>query len=148
MAYLDGSFTERVSVVDQLAPLSQGAATVNGAAVDMLYFSRLMYILKVGVVSTGTVDFKLQGSVNGTSGWTDLTGKAITQITASTKIVKVGVVAEDLQGGGYRYVRSVLTAAVAASLVDVTALATCGAYKPEASFNQIAAVTQTIADKN
>jgi hypothetical protein len=145
-------------LVDKLDPVSQGAGAVNMAAVDMLFFNRVLYTVQVGAVGgAGTIDFKLQGSILGTSTWVDLTGRAITQITAANKVAKVGVTAEDVgtqpatSGVTYfRYVRGVLTVGTNAVLIAVTAYASIGRYRPEvaASGKELSAVTQTIADAN
>lgn len=158
--------TQSLAIVDALHPISQGAATVNGAAVDMLFFHRIMYILDIGVMaSTSTVAFKLQSS--DTSGFgtaNDVSGKGITTLNQSdtspnNRICKVGLQAEDIQapvsGKQQRYVRSVLTVGTAASLANVIALAGIGRWKAEAgasgtagvaSGKEIAAVVQTISD--
>lgn len=158
--------TESLAIVDALHPLSQSAATVNGAAVDMLFFHRIMYILDVGVMSSsGTVAFKLQcASASGFATANNLSGKSITTLNQSdsspnNRIVKVGAQAEDLSSSGFsgqqRYIRSVLTVGTAASLVNVLALAGIGRWKAEAgvsgaqgvaSGKEIAAVVQTISD--
>src|SRR6266480_4023773 len=100
--------TQSLAVVDALHPVSQGAATVNGAAVDMVFFHRIMYILDVGVMSSsGTVAFKLQCS--DTSGFgtaNNLAGKGITTLnqtdsSPNNRIVKVGAQAEDLASSGF-----------------------------------------------
>jgi hypothetical protein len=156
--------TQSLAVVDALHPIAQVAATVNGAAVDMLFFHRIMYILDVGVFGgSGTVDFKLQCS--DTSAFTianNLSGKGITQLLAAggnNKIVKVGAQAEDLSSSAFalqqRYIRSVLVVGTATSTLYVLALAGIGRWKAEAgvaaaagvaSGKEIAAVTQTISD--
>jgi len=156
--------TQSLAIVDALHPVSQSAATVNGAAVDMLFFHRIMYIVDIGVMAGGsTVDFKLQSSdTSGFSTANDLSGKAITQLLAAggnNRIVKVGAQAEDLSSSGItaqqRYIRSVLTVGSAASLACVLALAGLGRWKAEAgasgtagvaSGKEIAAVKQTISD--
>lgn len=61
------------------------------------------------------------------------------------------IVAEDLQGGGYRYARGVLIVGTNAVLIAMIAHGSVGRYKPETNtiLNQeIAGVTQTIADTN
>jgi hypothetical protein len=145
-------------LVDKLDPVSQAAATVTMAAVDMLFFERILYTVQVGAVGgAGTVDFQLQGSVNGTTGWTLLTGKQITQITAANKVAKVGATGEDVgtqpATSGvtyYRYIRGQLIVGTNAVLIAVTAYASLGRYRPEvaASGKELAAVIQTIADSN
>jgi hypothetical protein len=93
-----------------------------------------------------------------------LVGKGATTLNQSdsspnNRMLKVGAQAEDLSSSGFtnqqRYVRSVLTVAAAASLVNVIALAGIGRWKAEggvsgaagvAGGKEIAAVTQTISD--
>jgi hypothetical protein len=147
------SFTEtlvqRLSVVDKLDPVSQTNATVNMAAVDTLYFGRLMYVINVGAIgAAGTVDFKLQSCATSGGTYVDIAGKAITQIIAASKIAKIGVMAEDLGtlATPARFVRGVLTVGVNAVLICVTAYGAVGRWKPENKFNEIAAVFSTISD--
>lgn len=156
--------TQSLAIVDALHPVSQSATTVNGAAVDMLFFHRIMYVVDIGVFgSSATVDFKLQCSdTSAFSTANNLSGKAITQLLASggnNKIVKVGAQAEDLASSGFtnqqRYIRGVLTVGVNATLACYLAFAGLGRWKAEAgtastagvaSGKEIAAVTQTISD--
>lgn len=150
--YGSGPLTQQLAVLDSLQPVSN-TTTTNGAAIDMLYYNRLMYVLLIGVIaSTGTVDFKLQSAAaTGFGTPHDMTGKAITQITqagsGSGKIAKVACTSEDVgatTNQGDRYVRCVLVTATAASVIGYVALGGSGNYNPIK--NEIAAVVQTIAD--
>lgn len=145
-----GPLCQQLSLVDALEPVSN-TTTTNGLAVNMLYFNRIMYVLQIGVIqATGTVDFKLQSAAASGFGTPhNMTGKAITQITASGGICKVGATSEDVGATvnqGDQFIRCVLVTGTAASLVSYVALAGAGNWKPENIHNQIAAVVQEIQD--
>jgi hypothetical protein len=108
--------------------LAAGAA--NGAAVDRHALGLpLSVVLAVrvgdieGAPSAQTIDAKIQDSADGSTGWADITGAAITQITAANTAAFKDV---DLTSAR-RHVRTVVTvgftggaspnAAVAAALV-------------------------------
>src|SRR3954454_3309795 len=75
-----------------LNPVSQGAGTVTTGGVDMSKFERVMFVIMVGAVTTGTVDAKLQECTDtGGTGAADLTGASITQITTSNKIATLEI---------------------------------------------------------
>lgn len=141
---------QTLSLADVLHSQSLTTAGATGAAIDMSIFERCMFVLDVGALgSSGTVDFKLQCSANGTSGWTDLAGKSITQITTNgNKDVKVGVTSEDLAISSLanaRYVRWNCAIGVAASQICVMAFGSVGRFKPEANFGQSTS-TSTVSD--
>lgn len=63
-------------------------ASANGSAVDLeslVNVRQYMAYLDVGSVSgtTPTLDVKFQESADGSTGWTDITGAAFTQVTAA-----------------------------------------------------------------
>ena len=81
-------------------PLSSlGGAAVNGPAINRLGFDSCV-LHTAGGSATGsptaqTLDAKLQESEDGSTAWTDITGAAITQITADDSEAQVDV---DLSG--------------------------------------------------
>lgn len=95
-------------------PVAAVAGAVNGAAVDSLGYGNLMAVVEVGA-TTGTpgsfsVAAKVQESADGSTGWTDITGAAITSITAADKSAQIGVY--DISGKTrLRYYRVVVTPA-------------------------------------
>ena len=90
-----------------LPPLNNAAGTRNGAAIDRLgYFSCTLFAqagAEEGSPSARTLDVKLQESDDGSTGWTDISGAAITQITAVNTQARKDV---NLRGVK-RYIRAV-----------------------------------------
>jgi len=102
--------------------LSAGSTAVNSAAVDCLDFGSVAFLAHIGTIaSTGTIAFTVEGSANGSTGWTAITGaaKSVTA-TDDDKIVAIGLARVP---SAYRYVRLVSTRATANSNLDaVTAI--------------------------
>lgn len=76
-------------------PISQAAGTVNGPAIDRSgKLSGILIALcgaATGTPTTQAVDAKLQDSADGSTGWADITGAAVTQMTADDSIQRVNV---------------------------------------------------------
>lgn len=105
-------FDEVLSKVS-VRPQAATAGALNGGAVDTAGFSSAMAIFENGA-ATGTpdsytVDGKIQESADGSTGWTDVTGATITQITADNKSAQVRI--EGLGTSRKRYLRAVATPA-------------------------------------
>lgn len=98
------------TLVEVLAPLAR-TSTANGTAVDVQqYIGQMKFILTstAGTGTTPTLDVKLQGSADGSTGWADITGATFTQVTdAADASEAIGVVID----GSPRYVRAVATIA-------------------------------------
>jgi hypothetical protein len=144
------NLSQQLAVVSCIDPDAYGAGAVNGDAVDLSKFNRVLFVVMVGDLGTNaTVDYKLQGSPDGSTGWTDLAGKAITQLTQagtdSDKQALVEITAEELHGysGTYRYVRDVLTVGTAASDCGAVALAGVPRFHP-ASDDDLASVDEIV----
>lgn len=106
-----------------IEPQLAGAGTINGDEVDTKGDHDLMLVVETGVdagtPTSFTVDVKLQESDTSGSGFTDITGAAITQITTEDTIEVKG-----LQGVGYkkRYIRAVATVAFVGGSTPTIAL--------------------------
>jgi hypothetical protein len=141
-------YTEQLSQALSLAgtaidPVSQGVGTVTTGGVDLQKFKRVLFVLQVGSVgAAGTVDAKLQQSSQLGSGYADIAGSSITQVTASNKIATLEIRSEQLTGSN-RYVRLSVTVAGNAVLIGAVALGGEAVAKP-ASANDSAAVTQRL----
>jgi hypothetical protein len=142
--------SQKLAVVSCIDPDAIAAGSVNGDAVDMSKFNRVLYVVMSGDLGvSATLDYKLQGSPNGSTGWTDLAGKAITQLTQaggdSDKQALIEITAEELHGysSAYRYVRDVLTVGVATSEAGAVALASCSRIHP-ASDDDLASVDEIV----
>lgn len=109
------------SIVNALAkavglPLCDGGAKTStytgsgGYIADLLDYEGMLTVSQVvGTVSgtTPTLDGKLQGSANGSSGWADITGATFTQVTATGAAQTIAVSASEVP----RYIRYVGTIA-------------------------------------
>lgn len=105
-------------------PSSQTAGTINGTAIDLRDFNRVMWVLGVGSVGdAGTVDAHIEQSADGSSGWTTLASSAITQVTASNKWVTLETRHSSL-GSGQHFARFVLVIGVNPVLVSLVPIAT------------------------
>ena len=128
-----GMLTEKaqeiLQPVAQIAAQSSVANLLSGA-VDMKNVSRLFAVLNIGVITaTGTLDAKLTQAVTAAGTYKDVTGKAITQLTAAAdsnpgKPIIIEMRASELDVvNGYRFVKLSVTGAVAATLYSASLFA-------------------------
>lgn len=129
---------EHFAVLGVINPVSTSTAS-NTTVIDVSLFEKIVFLISVGTVTaTGTVNFVVKGdTASGGSFTTTVTGKSITQLdsTDSNKQVIVEVDANALGAQGFRYVRGTLTAATAASVVNVIALGFGCTYGNANQFN-------------
>lgn len=108
-----------LEMIDTHRSQSWGTGAQNGAAIDCLLYRRAAFHVRVGVIgASGTVDYKIQESADGSTGWADVTGAAITQLTASDGKARIAINCEKTK----RYLRAVLTIGTAASQVAAFAV--------------------------
>lgn len=102
------TLNEAIKVVVGLIP-EDLATTTNGPAVDTNGFDDAQVTLDTGASSgtSPTLDVKVQESADGSTGWTDITGAAFTQITADDKHQSLGLNLRTIK----RYIRAVATLA-------------------------------------
>lgn len=135
------NLSEELAVVGTIDPASQSTGAVSTDVINLATYSRMMFLIETGVLGTGaTVDFKLQGSADGSTGWTDITGAAITQIVKASgdnaqAILEVSATYIKDQDSTFAYVKGVLTIGTAASIVGVIALAGRLSYSPASDWN-------------
>ncbi len=137
--------SESTAVIGIINPADRVGTTTNGSGIDLAKFHKAMFILQVGNTDA-IVDFKLQQSASSSSGFTDISGKAITAF-AVTDDNKQAVI--DLEGSelalGKRYVRAVLTAgAGTACVVAVIALGFSPRFSPVHD-DDLASVAQIVS---
>jgi hypothetical protein len=149
MADYNIPLSDRLAPAATIDPQTQTAGALNSDAVDMQDGHRALFILMLGAITaTGTMDMKLQGSADGSTGWGDITGKAITQLTDADgdKQVMIEITDEELvaANAAYRYVRAVVTNATADALMSLIALLADLRYGP-ASDHSLASVDETVA---
>lgn len=106
------SIFENVKVVTSIAPITQVAGAVNGVAIDTEGFGDGVCIISVGAATgtptTQTVAGKLQESDDGSTGWGDITGAAITAITTNSKTAEIRIDRRK-RAASKRYIRAVVT---------------------------------------
>ena len=135
-----GLLCENLAVLGSIDPDANGVGALNTDWVDMSKFNQALFIVQVGEFAAGgTADFKLEEATSAAgAGAQDISGKSITQLTdAGTdddKQALVNIQAAELSDG-YRYVRGVLTIAVAAVDSAVIALGGAPTYLPASDFD-------------
>jgi hypothetical protein len=139
------NLTEGLAVLGQLAPANQSTSAKAIGPFNTKYFRRVIFDINLGVLgSSATIDFKVQAAATSGGTYTDVTGTAITQITAgATNFVRVEVRAETLGGASQGpFIKGVLTPGTAASQASVVAYGVAG-YSPASDYN-VVTPTQTI----
>jgi hypothetical protein len=138
--------SEGLAVVSTIDPQLLDNATANGDYVDMSKFRRVMFVFAVGAIDA-VLDFSLREAQDtGGTGEAAITGKAITQFTATddNKQAIIEVAAEELSAG-YRYVRPRVVGAdgAAGGQIVVIGLGGNARFSP-ASDNDLASVAEII----
>jgi hypothetical protein len=127
--------------------LAAGTTTVNSVAVDTQGYKGVTFVVTFGTnIATAVFAGKVQGSADGSTGWTDITGAAqtVTDVAAAT-VDKV--LAIQVESPLYRYLRFVSARSVANSVINslhcllddnvkgpVTQLATAGQFVAEPTY--------------
>lgn len=140
--------SEALPIVACIDPDAYGTGSQVGDVIDMLYFERVMFIVMAGTLGvTATLDFKVQECATSGGTFTDLTGKAITQLTQagtdSDKQAIVEVKADEMTPG-QRYLRGILTIGVATSDAGMVAVADTARWKPGSDLD-LASVDEIVA---
>jgi hypothetical protein len=136
--------SQALSIQDKIDPVSQAAGTVNGNAVDMSKFQRVMAVVQVGSVgASGTVTAQLQScsASSFASGVNNVTAVSTT-VNANNKVLTLECRADQLTPGD-RYVRVQVVVGTNAVLISAVVLGGEAEYKP-ASRQDIAAVVQRL----
>ena len=137
--------SENGSIIGIINPADRVGTTTNGTAIDLAKFHQAMFILTVGNTDA-TVDFKLQESATTSSGYTDISGKAITTFSATddNKQAIINLDASEM-GSLKRYVRGVITAGSGtACVVAMLALGFSPRFRP-ATDEDLASVSQVVS---
>jgi len=100
-----------IKIVKGHSPADQVAGTINGAAIERTNFKSCKLHAACGAASGApsaqSVDSKLQESADGSTGWADIAGAAVTQMTGDDEEQTVDV---DL-GSALNYIRVVTVVA-------------------------------------
>jgi hypothetical protein len=127
--------------------LAAGTTTVNSVAVDTQGYKSATWIVTFGAnLDTSVYVGKVQGSADGSTGWTDITGATQTNTDASAASANKKM-AVQVYSPLYRYLRWVSTRTVANSAINsldciltenvkgpVTQLATAGQFVAEPTY--------------
>ena len=137
--------SENSSVIGIINPAERVNTTTNGTAIDLAKFHQAMFILQVGNTDA-TIDFKLQESATTSSGFADISGKAVTTF-AATDDNKQAIINLDSSemGNSKRYVRGVITTGSGtACVVGMVALGFSPRFRP-ATDEDLASVSQVVS---
>tara|TARA_R110002051_G_scaffold69334_1_gene124719 strand:- start:761 stop:1198 length:438 start_codon:yes stop_codon:yes gene_type:complete len=111
--------SEQWAVIGVVDPDANTAAQYLTAAIDMSLWSRIVAVVQAGTLgSSGTLDFKLTDASASGGSYTDITGKAITQLTqAGTDADKQSIInlRFDELNDDARYVKAAMTVGTATS---------------------------------
>ena len=142
-------FSEGLSLLASIDPVSQGAGTVNTGWVSVKNHLALMALVSTGVLgAAATVDAKIQQATdNAGAGAKDVTGKSIAQIVKATGDNKQAIInakVADLDtDGAFNFVRLSITVGAAASLVAGYLVGAFPRFEDASAFNQ-AGVAQIV----
>jgi hypothetical protein len=115
--------SDKATLLDRVAPISQGVGTVTTGWVNAALFNQLLGLIAAGVMgASATIDGKFQQATDsGGTGAKDVTGSAITQLVKATDDNKFTLISLDPQkldvNGGFSWVRLSITVGTAASLI-------------------------------
>lgn len=101
--------SERAAVVGTVDPQTVANVEKLTDAVDMQKWEEVMFVLLLGDMAAETIDFKLQESATSGGTYTDISGKAATQLAAhasnnDNKQIVITLKAPELSAG-MRYVK-------------------------------------------
>ena len=140
--------SERVAVVGTVDPQTVANTEKLTDAVDMSKFEEAMFILLLGDMAAETIDFKLMESDASGGTYTDISGKAITQLAAhatnnDNEQYIINLKASEL-GAGKRYVKGrVITGGATGGPACVVALGLAPRYGP-ASDDDLSSVGEIV----
>ncbi len=134
--------SEAVAIGGVIDPDANGAGALTSNYIDAGKFHSMMAIIMVGTMATNSVvDAKLvQATDSSGTGVKDITGKAITQLTAagsdSDKQAIINVLAEEVDvRNGFSFVAIVMTTAAASSDSSAVLLGVNPRHGPASDFD-------------
>lgn len=127
MSGIQGLPSENAGVVATIDPDAYTTGTQDTDVIDMADYESVMFVVMAGTLgASATLDFKLQSSTATGSGFADITGKSITQLTqAGSDADKQAIInyrGEEAATAGDRYVKGVASLAAQTSDYGVIAL--------------------------
>lgn len=142
-------YTERMSqglslAATPIAPqtLNNSSANTGNGGVDMQKFRRVLFVVLTGTVTGGgSLSAKLQESADGSTSWTDISGAALTALTASSKVASLEMRADQMTK---RYVRATLTETGSQNVICACVPVGGEAVDKPGSAQDVAAVVQRL----
>jgi hypothetical protein len=137
-------FTEENAIVGAIDPQTLNDGSLVSEWVDMAKYRQVAFIVAVGATDT-TVDAKLQYATdNQGTGANDITGKAVTQLTAAAgdnKQVVIEIAAEDMPAdSGYCALVVVAGSGSTGAVVGAVGIGTVARYAPVSHISSVAEV--------
>ena len=129
-------FTEQNELLDAINPISS-STQVNGSWIDLKKIHRGVAIFNVGLIAaTGTLTCQLRQAKTAAGG-TPIAFKVATALAAADDdvVIALNFRSEELEDGGYRWVRLEMVAAVAASLISAELFGQVDRYSPASITN-------------
>ena len=141
--------SSRAPVVGVIDPDNNAAGALSTAWIDMSLFHSIMAVIMAGTIeATGTIDAKLEQATDSSgTGVKDVTGKAITQLTAagsdSDKQAIVNCRSDELDAdNAFTHVRLTMTGATAAADSAAVVLGFDARYQPAADLSTVDEVVE------
>lgn len=141
--------SERVAVIATVDPQTVANSEKLTDAVDMSKWEEVLFILLLGDMASETIDFKLQESATSGGSYTDISGKAATQLSAhasnnDNKQIVINLKASELSSG-MRYVKGrAITGGATGGPACVIALGVKPRYAP-GSDDDLSSVAEIVA---
>ncbi|WP_090810197.1 hypothetical protein [Paraburkholderia tuberum] len=138
--------TEALAVLDSIQPSNQAAGAETTGWVPVSAFHKLLAVIQAGTLgASATINAKLQQAQDATgTGAKDVTGEAITAITASNSIAAINLDPAQLDvANGFSFVQLSVTVGTAASLTSALLLGFAPRYAPASDANN-ASVAQIV----
>lgn len=133
---------ERLAVVGVISPASYSTGETLTAAIDMSKFHRIVVIVQTGVLgSSATLDVKATNSATSGGSYTDITGRALTQIVKASGDNKQAVLEVQANQCTHRYVKISATVGTASSIYGLVVLAE-GLQYSDAADNDLSSVAE------
>ena len=129
---------EQSVLLGVVPPVTGIQSGVNSGWIDMSTERQLLCIVNGGVASVGSIDVKLQQATSGAgAGAKDISGKAITQITADDQTATIELSAWELdRANGFTFVSADVTTTDATDAVGVVLIGGVkGRYLPSTTIS-------------
>lgn len=130
--------SEHLAVAAVIDPASLATGAHNSGWVSIVNLPQVLAVVHAGTLgSSGKIDAKLQQATDSSgTGAKDITGKAITQITANNKVALINCYDYEVDvNNGFTHVQLVVTVTTAASQGSAVVLGANAKFGPASDFN-------------